>query len=363
MGVYIKTGSERMKIKVKISRCDPMGKGICMPFLQAYDLEAREGMTVLDALHVIKDEHDGTLAFRRSCRSAICGSCAVNINGFPKLACKTQLVPEYKKTNVIVVEPLSNHRVIKDLIVDFNPFWDKINKIEPWLNSVQGPEGIGQETPDESRAKIDTGAETGKQKLSQQRLYKKDAIRIEDSGKCILCGCCNAVCNALEADRDFTGPAALAKAWRFAGDVREAGKKKRLELLSKEHGIWDCVRCVHCTQYCPKDVAPLQAIERLRAKAMKEDILDNHGAKHVESMVDSVRRTGRLDEAAMTFKTLGFLRSLGMIPFGIKLEMHGKMPFPLIFPAIEGMDEVKKIYETVEELRSKSKDNLGVKTP
>jgi len=119
-----------MKIKVKISRCDPMGKGICMPFLQAYDLEAREGMTVLDALHVIKDEDDGTLAFRMSCRSAICGSCAVNINGFPKLACKTQIVPEYNKTNAIVVEPLSNYRVIKDLIVDFNPFWDKINKID-----------------------------------------------------------------------------------------------------------------------------------------------------------------------------------------------------------------------------------------
>ena len=328
-----------MKIKVKISRCDPMGKGICMPFLQAYDLEAREGMTVLDALHVIKDEHDGTLAFRMSCRSAICGSCAVNINGFPKLACKTQIVPEYKKTNAIVVEPLSNHRVIKDLIVDFNPFWDKINKIEPWLNREAAISG------------------------QPSAFSKKDILRINNSGKCILCGCCNAVCNALEADRDFIGPAALAKAWRFTGDVREVGKKKRLELLSKEHGIWDCVRCVHCTQYCPKDVAPLQAIERLRAKAMKEDILDNHGAKHVESMVDSVRRTGRLDEAAMTFKTLGFLRSLGMIPFGIKLEMHGKMPFPLIFPAIEGMDEVKKIYETVEELRSKSKDNLGVKTP
>jgi len=318
-----------MKIKLKISRCDPMGKGICSPFLQAYDVEARDGMTILDALHLVKDEQDGTLAFRRSCRSAICGSCAVNINGFPKLACKTQLITEYRKKESMVIEPLSNHRVIKDLVVDFNPFWDKINKIEPWLNH---------------EATISH---------QQSAISKKAVFKINNSSKCIMCGCCNGACNALEIDKHFIAPAALAKAWRFVGDAREGEKKKRLEKLSEDHGMWDCVRCVHCTQYCPKDVAPLQAIERLRAEAMKEGIVDNHGAKHVESMVDSVKRVGRLDEAAMTFKTLGFLRSLGMIPFGLKLEMHGKMPMPLIFPQIEKIEEVKKIYEKVEELRSK----------
>jgi len=313
-----------MKIKLKISRCDPMGKGICSPFLQAYDVEARDGMTILDALHLVKDEQDGTLAFRRSCRSAICGSCAVNINGFPKLACKTQLITEYRKKESMVIEPLSNHRVIKDLVVDFNPFWDKINKIEPWLNH---------------EATISH---------QQSAISKKAVFKINNSSKCIMCGCCNGACNTLEIDKHFIAPAALAKAWRFVGDAREGEKKKRLEKLSEDHGMWDCVRCVHCTQYCPKDVAPLQAIERLRAEAMKEGVVDNHGAKHVESMVDSVKRVGRLDEAAMTFKTLGFLRSLGMIPFGLKMEMHGKMPRPLIFPQIEKIEEVKKIYEEVE---------------
>jgi succinate dehydrogenase / fumarate reductase iron-sulfur subunit len=322
-----------MKIKLKISRCDPMGKGNRSPFLQAYDVEARDGMTILDALHLVKDEQDGTLAFRRSCRSAICGSCAMNINGFPKLACKTQLITEYKKKESMIIEPLSNHRVIKDLVVDFNPFWDKINKIEPWLNH---------------EATISH---------QQSAISKKAVFKINNSSKCIMCGCCNGACNTLEIDKHFIAPAALAKAWRFVGDVREGEKKKRLEKLSEDHGMWDCVRCVHCTQYCPKDVAPLQAIERLRAEAMKEGIIDNHGARHVESMVGSVKRVGRLDEAAMTFKTLGFLRSLGMIPFGLKMEMHGKMPMPLIFPQIEKIEEVKKIYEEVE----KRKKQTGVK--
>ena len=307
-----------------------MGKEGCEPFLQAYDIEAKEGMTILDALHFVKDEQDGTLAFRRSCRSAICGSCAVNLNGIPKLACNTQLITEYKKSGAIVIEPLPNHRIIKDLVVDFNPFWDKINKIEPWLNSKSA---IGHEL------------------LSA--ISKKDILRINNSSKCIMCGCCNGACNSLEIDRHFIAPAALAKAWRFVGDAREKQKKKRLEKISEAHGMWDCVRCVSCTEHCPKDVAPLQAIERLRAEAIKEGITDNHGARHVESLVDSVKRVGRLDEAAMTFKTLGFLRSIGMIPFGLRMEMHGKMPMPLIFPQIEKIEEVKKIYEEVEKKRRK----------
>lgn len=308
-----------------------MGKGVCEPFLQAYDIEAKNGMTILDALHLVKDEQDGTLSFRRSCRSAICGSCAVNINGFPKLACKTQLTPEYKKSAAIVIEPLSNHSVIKDLVVDFNPFWEKLNKIEPWLNREAA--------------------------ISGQRsvVSKQAALKINNSSKCIMCGCCNAACNTLEIDKHFIAPAALAKAWRFAGDAREKQKKKRLEKISEAHGMWDCVRCVHCTEYCPKEVAPLQAIERLKAEAINQGVIDNHGAKHVESMVDSIKRVGRLDEAAMTFKTLGFLRSLGMIPFGLKMEIHGKMPMPLIFPQIENMEEVRKIYEEIEKRKSKAR--------
>jgi succinate dehydrogenase / fumarate reductase iron-sulfur subunit len=319
-----------MKIKIKIKRCDPMGKGVCEPYLQAFTVEVKEGMTVLDCLLKISDEEDPSLSFRKSCRSAICGSCAMNINGFPKLACSTQVLQEYGKEGQLVIEPLSKHNVIKDLMVDFTPFWKKMEKITPYLTPPAEEKTSG--------------------------ITKADEEVIDRSQRCIMCGCCNASCNSLDIDPNFIAPAALAKAWRFIGDVREGESKKRLERLSEEHGMWDCVRCVHCTEYCPKGVQPLKEIELLRSKALEQGIMDNPGAKHTDSMADSVKRVGRLDEAAMTFRTLGFLRSLGMIPFGLRMELHGKMPLPIIFPAIEGMDEVKKIYDAIEEEKLKHKE-------
>ena len=318
-------------IKFKIERTDRRGGGGSHQFYQAYDVSVVEGMTVLEALRQIRERRDGTLAFRCSCRSAICGSCAMMIYGFPKLACKIQVLPEYKKRGEIVVEPLTNHTVIKDLVVDFDPFWKKMERITPYLTSNDKGEG------------------------ERQRLTKEDTAAIDSAQKCIMCGSCNAACNALEIDKYYLAPAALAKAWRFVGDAREKNRKKRIVKLSDEHGMWDCVRCVHCTEYCPKDVAPLQAIERLRAEAMRVGVTDNHGAKHVESMVNSVKRIGRLDEAAMTFKTLGFLRSIGKIPLGLKMQIHGKMPMPIIFPVIEGIKEVMSIYKEVEKGRKEKK--------
>jgi succinate dehydrogenase / fumarate reductase iron-sulfur subunit len=191
------------------------------------------------------------------------------------------------------------------------------------------------------KAEIQDGKEAKREPMV---IRKEDQEAIDRAQKCIMCGCCNSACNALEVNKDYLAPAALAKAWRFVGDVREGNSEKRLEHLSEDHGVWDCVRCFHCTEYCPKDVAPLRSIEKLRSRAIKSGIIDNHGAKHTLSMTDSIKRVGRLDEAAMTFKTLGFLRSLGMIPLGIKMQLHGKMPRPIIFPKIKGMDEIDKIY-------------------
>jgi len=274
------------------------------------------------------DEEDPTLAYRRSCRAAICGSCAMKINGFSKLACHTSIMEEYDKRGEILIEPLSNHKVLKDLIVDFNPFWKKINDISPFL------------IPPSKRKKLPT-------------ITAEDEKEIDHSQKCIMCGVCNSECNSLEIDKKFIGPAALAKSWRFVGDIRDDMSKKRLFPLSEIHGMWDCVRCFHCTEYCPKEVSPLRQIEKLREKALKKGIHNNHGAKHALAMASSMRRFGRLDEAAMTYKTLGFLRSLGMIPLGIKMEFHGKMPKPLLFAQIKRLDEVKKIFKVLEDEKKK----------
>ncbi len=295
-------------------------------------IKVSEKMTVLEALQKIVDEEDPTLAFRRSCRAAICGSCAMKINGFSKLACHTSIMDEFNRRGEVLIEPLSNHSVQKDLIVNFNPFWRKINKTSPFLI----PPSRQKETP---------------------AISKEDEEAIDSSQKCIMCGVCNSECNALEIDSKFVGPAALAKSWRFVGDIRDDMTKKRLFPLSETHGMWDCVRCVQCTEYCPKGVKPLRQIEKLRSTAIEKGIHNNHGAKHALSMSNSIRRFGRLDEAAMTYKTLGFLRSLGMIPLGIKMELHGKMPKPLLSAQIKNLEEVKKIFKIVE-----SKDNKKKKS-
>ncbi|CAG1064525.1 succinate dehydrogenase / fumarate reductase, iron-sulfur subunit [uncultured bacterium] len=307
-----------MKIQFRIRRYNPNDRNAPEPYYQAYTVEVALGMTVLEALLKISEEQDSTLSFRKSCRSAICGSCAMTVNGFSRLACNLQVLPEFQKMGGMTIEPLANHRAVKDLVVDMTPFWNKMEKVNPFLMPTE--------------------------KTASNAVSAEDEELIDQSQKCIMCACCNAECNALEIDERFVAPAALAKAWRFVGDVREGHGVKRLERLSEEHGMWDCVRCVHCTQYCPKGVAPLKQIERLRSAAMKAGILDNPGAKHVEAMAESVEKFGRLDEAAMTFKTLGFLKSLGKIPLGIRMELHGKMPHPYIVPQIEGIEEVREIY-------------------
>ena len=310
------------KVKFIIKRFDPeLHKD---PYWQGYTLDVEDGMTVLEALLKISTTEDPTLTFRRSCRSAICGSCAMTINGYPRLACNTQVMEEFRRKGEVVIEPLKNYTVLKDLMVDMTPFWNKMERITPYLVPSKEPE-------------------------DGWKITKEDEKKIDRAQRCIMCGSCNSVCNTQAVDQHFTGPSALAKAWRFVGDVREKEKRERLLRLSNEHGMWDCTRCIHCTEYCPKGVEPLEAIERLREKAMTEGIDDNPGARHVMALVDSVRRVGRLDEAAMTFKTLGFLRSIGMIPFGLKMEIHGKMPHPILFPVIENIEEVRKIYKKVTE--------------
>lgn len=316
------------KIKFRIKRCDPLGAGICEPFLQAYDLDVTPDMTVLEGLLHIQSFIDPTLAFRRSCRSAICGSCAMRVNGYSKLACNTNIIEEYEKHGDLRVEPMSNHDVIKDLVVDLKPFWQKMEKVKPFVDRKEP-------SYEESCKPMVMSAEA--------------QMKINDSQKCIMCGCCNSACNALEVDKNYIGPAALAKAWRLVGDERDEAVYSRLNNLSMDHGMYDCVRCVSCTEFCPKGVKPLEQIEKLRSEAYLMGLRDNHGAKHTDSMFDSVHKIGRLDEATMTFKTLGILSSLGMIPMGLKMGLHGKLPRPHMRPGIEGIEEVKKIYEQFEE--------------
>jgi succinate dehydrogenase / fumarate reductase iron-sulfur subunit len=298
-----------------------------------YRLEVGRGTTVLDGLIRIKNQDDGALAFRYSCRSAICGSCAMEINGSEKLACRTSVRKELERHGEIRVAPLKNLPVIKDLVVDMSGFWEKIRGVTPWL----GP------------AQANLESEGGQLRLlpGSYQFHNVDA--------CIMCSACVAACTSYEVSRGFLGPAALAKAARFVSDPREsdATKRLRLEDLEKDNGMWDCVRCNYCVQVCPKDVRPMEAIVRLRRAALETGLTSTGGARHITGFAEIVQHEGRLNEARMPLKIIGFnlWQLLRVLPLGIKMLLKGKVPNPLA-PPIPGIDLVRSIFAQRDRLKS-----------
>ena len=191
------------------------------PYFQEYGIQVEKSATVLDALIKIREEVDGTLTLRCSCRSAICGSCAMRVNGQAGLACNIKLVDAVEQAGggSVVVEPAGNMEVIKDLVVDFQPFWSKIRDVEPWLQTA-GPE------PEQ-----------------EYLAPNEDMLHLAGVMSCIMCGACVSDCTVLEVDPNFLGPAALAKAYRFVGDPRDDADAGRLSSLNEYGGVWDCTRC------------------------------------------------------------------------------------------------------------------------
>lgn len=291
--------------------------------IQEYRLDIGRGTTVLDALIRIKNECDGSLAVRYSCRSAICGSCAMNINGSEKLACRTSVRKEWERHGRITVAPLQNLPVIKDLVVDMSSFWEKILDITPWLSAaVQKSAHARHALPSES-----------------YEFHNVDA--------CIMCGACVAACTVHEVSKEFLGPAALAKANRFVADPREpiGARRHRLAMLEQDHGIWDCTRCNFCVEVCPKDVQPMEAIIRLRRSALDAGLVSTGGARHITGFTELVRQHGRLNEALMPLKIVGFNlpRFLQVLPLGLAMLRKGKAPNPLA-PAMPGIARVRAIF-------------------
>ena len=231
-----------MEVAVRVRRYNPEAEASA-PYWADYSVEVEAFTTVLDMLIKVREDVDGSLAMRCSCRSAICGSCAMRINGHAALACKTRVSDLSQSGEPITVEPAGVMRVIKDLVVDMTPFWDKVKAVEPWLQP-QGPEPEGEYiAPNE------------------------DMRHLAGVMDCIMCGACVSDCTVLEVDPNFLGPAALAKAYRFVADPRDAEDSARLGVLSEYTGIWDCTRCYECVQVCPKGVAPMDRILALRDKS------------------------------------------------------------------------------------------------
>ena len=199
-------------------------------------------MTVLAALLWIQDNLDGTIAFRYSCRGAVCGSCAMVINGTIDLACRvhlSDLPPE------ITLEPLPNMPILKDLVVDMTRFWEGWAKVKPYLVRSEEPsEGETRQSPEE-----------------------RD--RIEQFINCILCAACYAACPVKRGNADYVGPAALAALDRFVEDTRDQRGLDALKTVDDGDGLWGCRTAFRCNDVCPKEVRPADGIADLRTKALK----------------------------------------------------------------------------------------------
>jgi len=213
------------------------------PVFQEYEVPRRKDWVILDALNYIKDNLDGTLTFRWSCRMGICGSCGMTVNGEPKLTCATFLVD--CAPGPIRVEPLANFPIVRDLVIEMSDFMEKLPRIKPWIvRADEKPlaEGEYRQTPE------------------QMDEYQQFSM-------CINCMLCYAACPVYGLDSHFLGPAAIALAQRYNLDSRDGGAKERNEVLSQHEGIWGCTFVGECTKVCPKHVDPAGAIQRYKLTA------------------------------------------------------------------------------------------------
>ncbi|MEY4226200.1 MAG: succinate dehydrogenase iron-sulfur subunit [Actinomycetota bacterium] len=314
--------TELMEATLRIRRWDPDTQ---RARFDTFTVTVPVTASVLDALDAIKDTRDGTLAYRKSCRMAVCGSCGMRIDGGAALACKTPMKKFVDAGHTITVSPMGNLPVIKDLVVDMAPFWEKIRAVKPYLDTRD------EDVPD-----------------TEWRVAPEHHDMIHKESLCILCGCCVSECNSMESDPDFLGPAALAKAYRFVGDARDTDTRERLRDLNGAHGIWDCTRCYFCNQRCPKGVDPRDAIAKLGAESFKEGFVRDEGARHAKVFVDSTYKGGYLRETELVPKTIGPVNAVKDIPFALQLARAGKVPNPLSPHKAKDNDEVKRLWKLLE---------------
>ena len=390
-------------LKVRRFKPEADGGGSTGPYWQEFDVELDPTLSVLDGLLQAKDRDDGSLAVRCSCRAAICGSCGVKINGQSTLACLTQIGEAHERANrmdelgsattsrahrnpgrgadpvagghgagsaadpvapgrgaeeatgngsrPILVEPMGNMPVIKDLVTDMeSTHWEKVRRVTPWLLDDGNPPERERIVPPESM------------------------VDITQTIACIQCGACVSACLSMEVDPGFIGPAALAKAYRFVGDPRDVETSERLyDLAQDPQGIYDCTHCFQCVDACPKGVAPMDQIMRLRRAAGDAGIDDrNNGHRHEAAFTKIIEKKGTLDESLLLQESYaqgikgklmpspGAIKGLlGSIPTAIRGIRTGKMrSLPKLVPGIhkklpgDAQEHVKGVYAHAEEHRT-----------
>ena len=319
-----------MEVRLKVQRHNPDGGQ--ETWWQEYTVDVPEHATVLDALLAVRDDQDETLGLRCSCRSHICGSCAMRINDRSGLACKTKVqtaMDRGRPGEAIRIRPAGNMPVIKDLVVDLEGFFGKVKAVQPYLQPT-GPEP------------------------EREHIVANEAmLNVREAMACILCGACVSACNTMEVDGRFLGPAALAKAWRFTEDPRDGRDAERLSFLSSTTGgIWDCTHCFACVEVCPKDVKPMERILELRRRSMDMGLTDNNGSRHSQAFADTISHSGWLDETKVLVRSLrGFDELVEWVGVGARSFFRGKVP--LRHKPILGALRVKAIFVAAQRVKAR----------
>jgi fumarate reductase iron-sulfur subunit len=224
-------------VSIRVQRYNPETDS--EPRYQTYEVPYKEDWVLLDAINYIKDNLDASLSYRWSCRMGICGSCGMNVNGYPRLTCSTHL-RDFR--GGMTVQPLANFPVIRDLIIDIDDFMAKLKSVKPWIvRELEQPLGAGEFL--QSNNQIDN--------------YRQFS-------QCINCMLCYAACPVYGMENEFLGPAAIALARRYNNDSRDQGSEDRVRVLAASEGIWECSFVGECSAACPKGVDPAKAIQQTK---------------------------------------------------------------------------------------------------
>ena len=233
-------GSARGRITVRISRFDP--KNAATSRFDTFQLDREERMNVLDVVSKVQSTQDASLAFRYSCRVGMCGTCSMRVNGRSRWTCRTSV--EKLGTDVLVLEPLPNFPVVKDLVVDMRPFFEDQKKIRPHF--------VPKKPDRRDFARISSRS--------------RERREIDPHIECIGCGNCYGSCSLVTTNKRYVGPAALNRAFTLIADSRDGAAGERLDILNSHSGVWGCHSQFNCAEACPVGISPARAIQKLKLK-------------------------------------------------------------------------------------------------
>jgi succinate dehydrogenase / fumarate reductase iron-sulfur subunit len=294
--------------KIKIQKYDPSKDK--KPYFEEYEFDCTQNQTVLEVLNDIKENKDPTLGFRHSCKAGICGSCSMRINGRARLTCKLMAADEIEKFGEILIQPIGNLKIEKDLIVDMEPFYKEMKAVKPWFDRI-------------------TGA----------KVMPDDVKKIEKSSECIWCAACFSDCPSRDTNKGYLGPAASVLAHRYIDDVRDDSKRERLVNLVRKQ-LWMCAHCEKASENCPQDIEPQEVISKLREKSIKEGLIYNTGARHARTIKNHVEKYGEIIESRLPLGALGPIKIFKLMPVLLRMVRKWKIP-PLFIKKVKGWKRKK----------------------